>query len=97
MLVALIQILYLAAQLLIYLIIANFILSLLVAFNVVSRSNQFVDGLLRAFDALLDPVLRPIRKFMPDTGMIDFSPIILIFGIQALIIILSQIAASAPV
>lgn len=92
MLTAIIQILGLAAQLLITVIIVQFILSLLIIFNVVSPHNQFVMALLTALNALLDPVLKPIRRLLPDTGMIDFSPIILIFGINALMIILQQIA-----
>jgi YggT family protein len=76
-------------------IIVSFILNLLIIFNVVSQHNQYVSAILTALNALLDPVLRPIRRILPDTGMIDFSPIILIFGIQALMIILQTIANSA--
>jgi YggT family protein len=94
MLFALIGILALAVQFLVAIIIANFLLNLAVIFNVVSASNQYVSALMTAFNALLDPILKPIRRIMPDTGMIDFSPIILIFGIQAVMIILQQIAYS---
>jgi YggT family protein len=31
---------------------------------------------------ILDPFLKPIRRIMPDTGMIDFSPIVLIIGLR---------------
>jgi YggT family protein len=95
MLLALIGILALAANLLVTIIIVSFVLNLLIIFNVVSAQNQFVSALLTALNALLDPVLRPIQKILPDTGMIDFSPIILIFGIKALMMILSSIAMSA--
>jgi YggT family protein len=96
MIVALLQILALAANLLVTIIIVSFILNLLIIFNVVSPHNQYVSALLTALNALLDPVLRPIRRILPDTGMIDFSPIILIFGIQVLMIILQSIASAAP-
>jgi YggT family protein len=95
MLLALIGILALAANLLVTIIIVSFVLNLLIIFNVVSAQNQYVSALLTALNALLDPVLRPIQKILPDTGMIDFSPIILIFGIKALMMILSSIAMSA--
>ena len=95
MLLALIGILALAANLLVTIIIVSFVLNLLIIFNVVSAQNQFVSALLTALNALLDPVLRPIQKILPDTGMIDFSPIILIFGIRALMLILDSIKASA--
>jgi YggT family protein len=91
MLLALIQILALAAQIFVTVIIVQFILSLLIIFNVVSPHNQIVSALLTALNALLDPVLKPIRRLLPDTGMIDFSPIILIFGIQVLMIILNSL------
>ncbi len=94
MLLALIGILALALKLLITIVIVSFILNLLIIFNVVSAQNQYVSALLTALNALLDPVLRPIQKILPDTGMIDFSPIILIFGIQALMIILNSVAMS---
>jgi YggT family protein len=96
MLIALLQILALAANLLVTIIIVSFILNLLIIFNVVSPHNQYVSALLTALNALLDPVLRPIRRILPDTGMIDFSPIILIFGIQVLMIILQSVASAAP-
>jgi YggT family protein len=91
MLLALIQILALAANIFVTIIIVQFILSLLIIFNVVSPHNQIVAALLTALNALLDPVLKPIRRILPDTGMIDFSPIILIFGIQVLMIILNSL------
>ncbi len=94
MIVALLQILALAANLLVTIIIVSFILNLLIIFNVVSPHNQYVSALLTALNALLDPVLRPIRRILPDTGMIDFSPIILIFGIQVLMIVLQSIASA---
>ena len=89
----LIQILELLSSVLITVVIVQFVLSLLISFNVVSMSNQFVSAIYQSLNAILDPVLRPIRKIMPDTGMIDFSPIVLIFGLRVLMIILAGIAS----
>ena len=54
------------------------ILSWLVAFNVINTQNRFVysigDGLYR----LTEPLLRPIRSFLPNFGGIDFSPLVAI-------------------
>lgn len=77
------------------LVICQFILGLLIAFNVVNTHNQFVSSLWTATNALLDPLLRPIRQMMPDTGAIDFSPMVLLLGLSVLKIILSYIATSA--
>ncbi|WP_420606716.1 YggT family protein [Novosphingopyxis sp.] len=90
----LIQIVELLSNILITVVIVQFVLSLLIAFNVVSMSNQFVAAIYQSLNAILDPVLRPIRRIMPDTGMIDFSPIVLIFALRVLMIILSGIAGS---
>ena len=60
------------------LVIVQFVLSLLVAFNVVTMHNQWVAAIWRSINALLEPLLRPIRRLMPDTGAIDFSPLVLI-------------------
>ena len=79
-----VEVLGMVINLLVILVIVQFVLSLLIAFNVVNMHNQFVEALWRAINALLDPILRPIRRIMPDTGAIDFSPLILIFGLSIL-------------
>lgn len=72
-------------------VIVQFILSLLLAFNVVSIHNQIVAALWNGLNAILDPILAPIRRMMPNTGAIDFSPIVLLLGIRILMIILAYI------
>ena len=62
----------------IWLIIINAILSWLVAFNVLNTQNRFVFSVLNATHQLTDPLLNKIRKFIPNLGSIDVSPIILI-------------------
>ena len=73
------------------LVILQFIIGLLFAFNVVSPSNEFLRQVYDSVDKLLAPLLRPIRKILPDTGMIDFSPLVLIFGLRAIILILQSL------
>ena len=62
----------------IWLIIINAILSWLVAFNVLNTQNRFVFAVLNATHQLTDPVLNKIRRFIPNLGSIDISPIVLI-------------------
>jgi len=76
------DIISMVTSLLVMLIIIQFVIGLLFAFNVVSPSNQFLMMFYQSINNLLDPLLRPIRRFMPDTGAIDFSPIILILGLR---------------
>jgi YggT family protein len=68
-------------QILIYVIVIQAILSWLVAFNVINLDNRFVRSLLQGLERLLDPLLRPIRRMLPDMGGIDLSPLVLILGI----------------
>lgn len=73
-------------------VIVQFILGLLLAFNVVNLHNKAVSVLWTALSAILDPLLNPIRRVMPNTGGIDFSPMILIFGLRALMWVVRQLA-----
>jgi YggT family protein len=58
----------------IYIVIASAVMSWLIAFNVVNPYNQFVRSIWQGLNALTEPVLRPIRRLMPDLGGIDISP-----------------------
>jgi len=62
----------------IWLIIINAVLSWLVAFNILNTQNRFVFAVLNATHQLTDPVLNKIRRFIPNLGSIDISPVILI-------------------
>lgn len=78
-----------ALNIYIWILIAAAIFSWLYAFNVINSRNQFVNMLGRFLNNITEPVLRPIRRFMPDLGGVDISPIIvfiLIYLIQQLII-----------
>ena len=85
---ALINILVMVATAISWIVIAQFIISLLFSFNVISPSNRFLTEVYISINKLLDPLLRPIRRLMPDTGMIDFSPMVLILLLNALIMLL---------
>ena len=78
-------------------VIVQFVISLLVAFNVVSMHNQWVAAIYRSVNALLEPILRPIRRIMPDTGAIDFSPLVLIVLLNIVNIILRNLALSTGI
>ena len=62
----------------IWLIIINVILSWLVSFNILNTQSRFVFAILNATHQLTDPALNKIRKFIPNLGSIDVSPVILI-------------------
>ncbi len=88
---AIIQIVGLLSRVLVMLIIIQFVIGLLFAFNLINQGNQFLGAVYESINRLLDPVLRPIRNMMPQTGAIDFSPLVLIIVMQIVLIILSSI------
>ena len=61
-----------------YVVIANVVVSWLVAFNVLNTSNRFVYSILDFTYRLTDPILNKIRRFLPNLGTFDISPIILL-------------------
>jgi YggT family protein len=75
---ALIQVIVLALDIYWWLLIASAIFSWLYAFNVVNSRNQFVATIGTFLFRVTEPALRPIRRFMPDLGGIDISPIVLL-------------------
>jgi len=66
----------------IWILIINVIISWLVAFNVLNTSNRFVYSLLDVSYKLTSPPLNYIRRFLPNLGSIDISPIILILALM---------------
>jgi YggT family protein len=64
----------------VYVVIANVILSWLMAFGVVNPYNPTVRAIWQALNALVEPLLRPIRNLLPNLGAIDISPIVLLLG-----------------
>ena len=82
------------ANVLVMLIIVQFVIGLLFAFNVVNQSNEFLMAFYNSINRFLDPILRPIRNVMPNTGAIDFSPLVLILVLNIILIILEGIIRS---
>ena len=85
---AILDVILLALNLYVWLIIAAAVLSWLVAFNVINTRNDFVRSVWDFLYRITEPSLRPIRRLLPNLGGIDISPIILlliIFFIQRVI------------
>ena len=88
---AILQILIMVANTVNMLVIIWFIIGLLFSLNVIGRDNQFFVAVYDAISRLFEPVLRPIRRVMPDTGAIDFSPMVLLLLLYAVIIVLENL------
>ena len=61
--------------------ILDALLSWLVSFNVLNTRSQVVYVVGTALQRSTRPVLRPIRRYLPDLGGIDISPIVAIIGL----------------
>ena len=61
-----------------YVVIANVIVSWLIAFNILNTQNRLVYSILELSYRLTDPFLNKIRRFLPNLGSLDISPIILL-------------------
>ena len=61
-----------------YIVIANVIISWLVAFNILNTQNRFVYSILELSYRLTEPLLIKIRRFLPNLGSLDISPVLLL-------------------
>ena len=68
----------------VWVIILSAVLSWLVAFDIINMRNRFVYLVGDALNRITEPVYRPIRRFLPDMGGLDLSPLILILGLWVL-------------
>tara|TARA_B110000211_G_C13767918_1_gene416192 strand:+ start:70 stop:360 length:291 start_codon:yes stop_codon:yes gene_type:complete len=80
----------------IWILIINAILSWLVAFNILNTGNRFVYSVLEVSYKLTNPALNLIRRYLPNLGSIDISPVILILGLNFLRNFIIEILTSAP-
>ena len=61
-----------------YIVIANVLISWLIAFNVLNTQNRFVYSILDFTYRMTEPFLNRIRAFLPNLGAFDISPVILL-------------------
>ncbi|MFA8441587.1 YggT family protein [Yoonia sp.] len=71
-----------------FFVIAHFIMSWLIRFEVLNIRQEFVGQVWYGLQRILEPVYGRIRRIMPDLGGIDLSPIVVLIGIEILRIFL---------
>jgi len=81
---ALLSTLDLVLNLYAFLLFVNVVFSWLYAFNIVNAHNQFVRMIGQVLHTLTEPVLRPVRRILPNLGAIDISPLIVLLVIYFL-------------
>lgn len=79
--ITLIQLIGLIATIIFWLVLIQFLISILVQFDILNPRQPFVSQVYRGISALLDPLLAPIRRVLPSAGGIDFSPMVLLIGL----------------
>lgn len=84
------QILYMILGVVKFFIIAHFIMSWLLAFNVLNGRQPFVAQVWDGLGRLLEPIYGPIRRFLPPMGGLDLAPLVAIIAVQALQIIVAS-------
>ena len=78
------KILILMLDIFFWIIVAQVVMSWLIAFNVVNIQNEKARKAVMLLQKITDPVYKPLRKIIPAIGGIDISPIIIIFAISIL-------------
>ena len=91
---ALYDIISLLVNVFVMLVIVQFVIGLLFAFNVVNPSNDFLRSVYESINRLLEPVLRPVRNMLPQTGALDLSPLVVIVLAQIVLIVLGAVIRS---
>jgi YggT family protein len=74
----------LALKLVLYIVVIQAVMSWLVAFNVLNLHQRLVYQIWYGMNRITEPLYRPIRRYLPDMGGIDISPLIVIFAIIAI-------------
>ncbi|MCB1537987.1 MAG: YggT family protein [Rhodospirillales bacterium] len=78
------SLLILALQIYTFIIIAQVVISWLIAFGVLNTANPQAARLVSALSRATEPVMGAVRRYVPPIGGIDITPIIVIFAITLL-------------
>ena len=90
----LIQALLLIIDVLRFIVIAHFIMSWLIRFEVLNVRQEFVGQVWYALQRILEPIYSRVRRFMPDLGGVDLSPIVVLIALEILRIFLHNNATA---
>ncbi len=71
-----------------FFVIAHFIMSWLIRFDVLNVRQELVGQIWYGLERILDPIYSRVRRILPDMGGIDLSPIVVLVGIEILRIFL---------
>lgn len=78
------QLLDLLLRVAFFFMVVHIIMSWLINFNVLNLRQPIVYQIWDGLNKLLDPIYRPIRRILPDTGSLDLAPLVAFLAIIAL-------------
>lgn len=81
MLISILQILQLLLDVAFFIMIVHIILSWLINFQVLNLRQPLVAGIWDGLNRLLEPIYAPVRRMLPNTGMLDLAPLVVFLGI----------------
>ena len=87
---SIVQILFLVLNLVWWIVLIHIIMSWLINFQVLNLGQPLVAQIWYGLNRILEPIYGPIRRFLPDMGGLDLSPIVLILGLYAVRIIITN-------
>lgn len=87
-----IQILHVILNVVWWIIIAQFVVSLLITFNV--ANNMTIRSIASGLDQVTEPLYRPIRRVLPVMGGLDFAPLVVLVLMQIITIVIDNVAVS---
>lgn len=76
------------ASVIFFLVLIQFVISILIQFDVLNPRQPFVRQVYLGISSLLDPLLAPIRRILPPAAGLDFSPMVLLLGLYFLQIVI---------
>ena len=91
---SLFQILMLILSVVKFFVLAHFIMSWLVSFQVLNLRQPFVAQVWQGLNRILEPLYGPIRRILPSMGGLDLSPLVVLIGLQAIEIVLRNNVAA---
>ncbi len=83
-------IIYQFLQIFKFCVIIYVIFSMLISFGIINYNNKLISIVMDFFYKLIEPSLKFIRKFLPNLGSIDLSPVVLIIILEALQFVMTK-------
>lgn len=84
------MILLMIVNILMFIVFVQVVISLLVSFDVLNPRQPLVYSIWSGLNRLLEPIYGPIRRILPPMGGLDFSPLVVIIGLYAIEIVITN-------